>query len=502
MRNKIIIIALASGFIMLGCKKFLTVNPETTLASSTFFKTQGDFEQAVNATYAPLRAFYNRNAWVLEETHSDNTHYQRNILFGAVDPEENVADFAVPTANGITTNQNVRDMYRGEYLMISRANQVLATIDNVDFDANSKNNLKGQVLFLRALGYFDLARLFGKVPLHLKPTGSREDAALPLSSEDSVYMQIIADATQAISLLPPKSQQQLGRATKGAAQTLLANVYIQLKRWPDAEPLLKDVIQSNEYSLIPDYNNVFSESNSNKNNAESIFEVQFKEGTDGYSGNFFDSYFLPRPILVNEMQPITGTSNTQPPSSEGNNIPTPDIIGAYEPGDKRLDASIAYVTLSTALQANKTFPYIKKYAKKHDLVNNHGMDWPVYRYAEVLLFYAEVLNEQQKPEAVNYLNQIRNRAGLGNTTATSQVDIRKAIYHERRVELAFENKRWFDLVRTDRIQEVIVPYGQRMIADPETYYFPAGATPPANAFTVLDKFYPLPADESAISPYF
>src|SRR5690606_24015773 len=134
---------------------------------------------------------------------------------------------------------------------------------------------------------------------------------------------------------------------------------------------------------------------------------------------------------------------------------------------------------------------------------NTGTNFPIYRYAEVLLFMAEVLNEQGKTsEAAGYLNQVRARAGLAATTASGQADMREAIFKERRVELAFENKRWFDIQRTDRIQEIIVPYGQRIVANPAAYYYPPGAEPRPNVFTNLNKFYPYPADESNLSPYF
>ena len=203
------------------------------------------------------------------------------------------------------------------------------------------------------------------------------------------------------------------------------------------------------------------------------------------------------------MAAITGTSNAQSLSGENNNIPTPDIIAAYEANDKRKDISIGYVTLSQSLRENKVYPYIKKFARPHALHNNTGTNWVVYRYAEVLLFLAEALNEQGKTgEAATYLNQVRTRAGLGASPASSQAAMRTALYQERRVELAFENKRWFDLVRTGRVKEVIGAYGARVKANPQDYYFPKGAVPPPNAFTVLDDYYGLPAVEAALTPHF
>ncbi|WP_288428753.1 RagB/SusD family nutrient uptake outer membrane protein [uncultured Spirosoma sp.] len=498
---------IATAFLALAvasCKSdFLTVVPETALSSATFYKTEADFQQAVNGAYVPLRPLFNERAWVLEEMHSDNTYYARNILYGAVDPTENVADFAVPTAGGVTANDNVLWAFRYNYQIIARTNQLLSQIDGVTFSSEAnKNNIKGQALFLRAFAYFDLVRLFGKVPLHLTPSASREDAALPLATTDELYAQIEKDAKDASSMLLNKAKQEAGRATSGAAKTLLANLYVTQKKWAQAESLMRDVITNDGYTLMSDYNDAFSYTGSNKNNQESVFEVQYMEGSGGYNGNQIYR-FVPSPITAAELKPITGTTNTQPTSQESNNIPTPDLIAAYESGDKRKAISIDTVTLSQSARENKTYPYIKKYARTHAIHGITGQNWPVYRYAEVLLFMAESLNEQGKTgDAATYLNRVRSRAGLPATTASSQADMREAIFKERRVELAFENKRWFDLTRTGRVKEIIGAYGAKVKANPQAYYFPKGAVPPPNAFTVLDDYYGLPAVEAALSPYF
>ncbi len=501
--KKYILAIVVSALALTGCEDFLTVVPETQLSSATFFKNQTDFEQAVNAAYVPLRTIINDRAWLLSEMHSDNTYYARNILFGATDNQEDLADFSVPESNGTTANTHVLNQWRQDYLIISRANQILALIDDVDFDATVKANVKGQALFLRAYAYFELVRYFGGVPLHLTPVATREEAALPLATEAEIYTQIEKDLVEAVPLLLKKATQEPGRATEGSARTLLANVYIHQKKWSEAEQVLAPVLTQG-YQLMPNYAMAFPGNTSNKNNAESVFEVQYIEGAAGLNGNFIYQ-FMPRPISAAELQPIMGTSNPQNIDGEGNNIPTPDIIAAYEEGDLREEASIGYVTLSGSFRDNKVYPYIKKHAKQHSQHNNTGTNWVVYRYAEVLLFLAEAKNEQGKTgEAVGHLNAVRMRAGLGNTTAASQTDVREAIFKERRVELAFENKRWFDIVRTDRIQEIIVPYGQRIIANPLDYYYPpiSGAVPRSNAFTNIKKFYAYPAAESDLSPYF
>jgi len=484
-----------------SCKDdFLEIVPETSLSSATFFTKPADFEQAINAAYVPLRSIANDHAWLLAEMHSDNTYYARNPNFGATEQTEDIADFAVPTANGVTSNTHVRDQYRLDYQIIARTNQILASIDAVEFsDEALKNNIMGQALFLRAYAYFELVRYFGSVPLHLIPVPNRQEAALPLSSEEEIYAQIIDDAGRAIDLLPPKSVQEPGRATSGAARTLLANVYIVQKKWSEAETLLREVVNSGEYALVPEYADAFSNSTGNKNNIESVFEVQFMEGSAGLNGNFLYS-FLPRPMTAAELVTITGTSNPQPLSEEGNNTPTPDLIAAYEEGDEREEASIGYITASGSSWKDGVYPYIKKYARTHSLHGNHGMNWPIYRYSEVLLFLAEALAEQGKDaEAITYLNMVRNRASLDDYSGG---DLLEAIYHERRVELAFENKRWFDLVRTGRAIDVITAYGERIKANPQDYYYPEGFAPRPHVFNNISLYYALPADEAALSPYF
>lgn len=201
-------------FTISSCKKSLDIKPETALSSATFFKTESDFKQAVNAAYVPLRAIVNDRAYLLGEMHSDNTYYFRNILFGATDQQENIADFAIPTSGGITTNVHILNQYRLDYQIIARANQILTTIDAVEFDATNKANLKGQASFLRAYAYFELVRYFGKVPLHLTPVTNRAEAALPLASVEEIYVQIIKDATFAASSLLSKSKQEAGRADR------------------------------------------------------------------------------------------------------------------------------------------------------------------------------------------------------------------------------------------------------------------------------------------------
>ncbi|GGH00124.1 RagB/SusD family nutrient uptake outer membrane protein [Mucilaginibacter phyllosphaerae] len=475
---------------LVACKKnFLELPSKTALSTPIYFKSQSDFQQAVNGAYAPLRSLYN-NAWAMGELRADNSRYKFNPNDRGTIQAEYIADFTNDANNGIAGGKYVND-----YQIIARVNQLLAPIDGVAFDETAKNNMKGQAYFLRAFAYFDLVQYFGKVPLHLKPVGTLGETALPLSSIDSVYNQIIIDAKAAASLLPDKSTQEKGRVTSGTAQTLLGNVYMVLKKWPEAEAAFKSVVTSGQYSLISDYAAVFDPAN--KNNSESVFEIQYQQGADGYASNFIYQ-FLPQPISGAEISAVTGVSPENALTIEGYNIPSPDLIAAYEAGDKRKDATIGTVTAGGV-----AYPYTKKYNHTHAQTGNTNDNWPVYRYAEVLLFLAEALNEQGKSgEAISLLNQVRTRAGLAGTTAGGGADLRQAIINERRVELALENKRWPDLVRTGQAVQVLTAYGARIKANPQAYYFPAGITVAPAAFTNISLLFPIPNSEAALNPYF
>jgi len=490
------------GFLILGlssCDDFLEVPSETNLTSATFFQSQNDFEKAVNGAYAPLRGLFASGAnaatgsWLMGEMHSDNTRYKYNPNFRATIDQENIADFTV-----IPTNSAALNKYRGYYSIVARANQILSSIDDIDFDVAVKDNLKGEALFLRALSYFDLVQYFGRIPLHLEPSTSLTDVALPLSEVSDIYTQIISDATQAASLLPVKSVQQPGRATSGAAKTLLGNVYVVQEDWSAAETILKEVVNSGEYTLVANYADVFR--TTNKNNSESVFEVQYRQGQDGYSSNFVYSFF-PMPITAPELTATMANYGVTPAAvnglvQEGYNIPSPDIIAAYEVGDERKAASIG-----TATAGGVDYPFILKYLHPHTTAALTDDNWPIYRYAEVLLFLAEALDEQGKSaEALPYLNEVRDRAGLDDIGATT--NLRDVIFNERRVELAFENKRWLDLVRTGRAVDVITAFGAKVKANPVNYYFPPGQAPVPAAFTQIDLTFPLPADEALLTPYF
>jgi len=483
-----------TALIITGCKKdFLTKLPETVVSAEASYKTESDFQQANIGLYNPLRAIYGSGladggAWAMGEMRSDNTCFIYNAQNRGYADREYIDLFIDDANSGAPSNK-----YNNDYIIIGRANQVLKTIDAATFNEATKNNFKGQALFLRALCYFDLLQYFGDVPLVLVPPTSYEQTNTPRSPKDEVYKQIIADATLAASLLPAPSTATKGYAANGAAYALLGNVHLVLKQWADSEAALLKV---QGYSLLADYAAVYDPNN--KNNAESIFEVQyFDDPTAGSASNFAYNFL---PVLANPGV-IPGFPTSSSNSYAGWNTPTPDLIAAYETGDKRLAASIGFYTGEGYVNQ----PYIKKYVHGATIAPNTNDDFPVYRYAEVLLMLAEVTNEQNKPaQALSYLNQVHAhpRTGLAALTVSDQSGLRNAILHERQIELAFENKRWLDLVRSGTAVQVMTAQAAKIKANPRAYYYPAGVTPIAASYNVTATrlLYAIPQREIRLNP--
>ncbi len=488
MKFKTILIAILAAS-MGSCSDFLEINPQNAVVPSNFFQSETDFLQAVNGAYAPLQALYNsQSSWAMGEMRSDNSHFFYNNDFRSPMPEE--IDLFINGAENTVT----ADRYYINFDMIARANKILQSIEGATLDPAKSSNFKGQALFLRALGYFDLVRYFGGVPLSLTPANDLASANLQRSSKEEVYTQIIKDITEATGLLPDKATQEAGRATSGAAWMLLADVQMTLKNWNEAETSLAKVTG---YSLLPDYAMAFNPSN--KNNAESVFEVQYLQGTSLGLASSFPYAFIP---LTPDYAKLTqGPVGDQSASLSGWNIPTEDLIASYEDKtkDKRFASSIGFYTGKSTVSDTSyvNLPYIKKYQYPHSIFNQSNVNLPIYRFSETLLMRAEVANELGKTaDAQNYLNQVRTRAGLANTNAKDQSALRAAILQERRVELAFENKRWLDLVRTGNAIPVMNAYGATLKANPAYFYI----TPASYTVTEKHLLFPIPFREIQVNP--
>ncbi|MFD2570490.1 RagB/SusD family nutrient uptake outer membrane protein [Spirosoma soli] len=437
MKTKYILAGLLALSLTACKEKFLDLSPVSAVGTTSFFKSQSDVLTALNGAYGALQfnGQYGQ-LYVVAEIPSDDT---TPVLSGSVTDQDEFDKFYVRTTNPFTLAR-WSDGYRGIY----RTNSVIERIVGVTMDETLKKRVVGEAKFLRALMYFNLVRVFGDVPLVLTeitdPLQGYEYGRAPVAD---VYAQINKDLSDAESALPVTyTGSDVGRATSGAAKSLLGKVYLTQKRYADASAKLKEVIDRGTYSLLPNYADLFKPAN--KNSKESIFEVQYKKGNVGEGSNW-----------ANQYAPENSGNAVIQFGGAGNNRPTPDLDNSYEPGDPRRNVSMAssYVN-SSGVKVD--YYYIKKYADPPVVNNDSEDDWYVLRYADVLLMYAEALNETGKPaDALPYLNQVRKRVGLADKTVTAQSDLRLAIEQERRVELAFEGHRWFDLVRTGRALPVL-----------------------------------------------
>ncbi len=453
---------------------FLDLTPDSEPNANDFYETEGQFEQALNGAYQPLRSLVGESGYLMGEMRSDNTHYDYYAPDRGIHiiRRENIDDFLDDSQNQWTNGY-----FNNSYVGIARVNTILSRIENADFSQEAKDLIIGEAKFLRAYYYFNLVRYFGGVPLFLTEVLREEDAFLPRSSVEDVYRVIIDDANDAIAKLPTPAFPQNGKANKGSASTLLAEVYMTMQDFEAAEPLLRSVATMG-YALLPNYADVFR--TANKNSRESVFEIQFMMGDHGQQIMFI-YWFVQKTTNV---ELITGvTSNTL--NYGGWNVPTEDMLAAYEEGDTRKDASIGIAEgvvagdgsfVIEAVESSENYtqpagkvakPFVKKYLNPHNRERNTDDNWPVYRYADVLLLLAECLNENGKsPEALEFINQVRQRAGslLPLVTETGQEALREIIARERRVELAFENHRWHDLVRTGSAIDVMTAHGEVMKA--------------------------------------
>lgn len=411
-----------SFLIVSGCgADFVDLIPPEALPVTQFYKTESDIRSAVTGAYGNLRPIYN-NFWQYAELPSDNTQTfsESEGTFGVFDKLS-----WLPSTGGVAGAWN--DAYR----TIAHCNVVLDKIGAVPMAEATRNQYTAELKFIRALMYFNLVRLFGEVPLVLKEVTSEAEAySFTRQPVAQVYAQIEKDLLEAEPVLPAKQTgANIGRVTAGAVQSLLGKAYLQQEKWAQAETTLAKVVASNTYRILPNAADVFGVGKDN--NDELIFAVQYVAG--GFSeGNSFAHTFAPQPSTVIK---ITGNSF---------NVGTRDLYDAFEPGDTRRDIYGGVFTTGAFF-----YYWAKKFVDPNiSLLNEGANDWPVLRYADVKLMYAEALNNTGKTEAaLTQLTDIRKRAGLAPLMGLTQAATQLAVERERRVELCFEGHRWHDLIR-------------------------------------------------------
>jgi tetratricopeptide (TPR) repeat protein len=441
---------------MLGAscsQDFIELPPISTVNVDQLYKTDNDFRDAMTGVYRALQTQY-QNFWIFGDVPGDDSWQQV------------VKNDPWYFADTFTINNNLillNTTWTNYYVLITRANTILDRIQDIDAQTLANHNRHiGEAKFLRALAYFDLVRIFGDVPMVTTAISNDEAYTKRRESVASIYENIIIpDLLDAESQLPASySGGDVGRASKGAASALLGKVYMTRKEFVKAEEKLQQVTTMG-YKLLDNYNDLFNYSK-NEHHSEYIFDVEYEEGL-GDQGSVFTHRFMPNSATMASFFGIRGGDLAE------TNSPTDELIELFEAGDKRKDVTVGpkagffngqgeFIKLPPATSQT----YTRKYITPVAVTNDSKANWKVIRYADVLLMYAEALNENNKTaQAVQILNQVRARAGVATYTATTQTDIREKIARERRLELSFEGHRWFDLVRTGKALEVLRSNGMQ-----------------------------------------
>jgi len=451
MKNKIYIVTIFTTLFLVGCSKdFLDKKPLDSINTENFFETEEDAITAVNGAYQPLQwpKLYNLRIWTTDIMAG-------NSIVGAGGGNDGIETQDLANFVTATDNAGVLDIWRGPAPGILRCNLVLENVPGMSINETIKTRVLGEAKFLRGLYYFNLVRLFGDVPLILVPQAPGDNLRPTRTPKAEVYNQIIKDLTEAIDQLPARETYALsdkGRASKGSAAGLLAKVYLTLGNYAKTVELCQQV-RSLGYDLNTNYEYNFSVDH--ENSIESLFEVQ-------YSGHSSFGFW------TDENQASWVSTFTGPRNSNfvgggyGWNQPTQEFFNTYEATDKRKELTVLYeggpqfdgldyqAAFSITGYNLRKFLVPKSISPDYD---TNPLNWPVLRYADVLLMEAEALNELGRTsEAEVPLNKVRARAGLEEVHGLSKDDFREKVLHERRIELAFEGDRWFDLIRINNGQ--------------------------------------------------
>lgn len=467
-KTKLFIVFALMAFVLPSCHDFLDEDPEDRVAISNYYETEEDAISAVNAVYGHLNAqsadtyggVYHSSFWVMIGLASDE---MRNNQVGNTDADQ-LANFTYSPENGI-----VYDVWKQHFKAITLANIAISRVPNTDMDETLRTRLTNEAKFLRGLLYFNMVRMYGKIPLLV----NEEEPLYPEAAEvEDIYAQIIQDLTDAEGL-PADQAEGRGRATMGAAKAILAKVYLTRKEYDKAAAKCLEVINSNKYELWDDYSDVFKIAN--RGGKEAIFTVGFGDGNGSIS--FWEAGQFHVRLLPTMLMNAGITTNTN-----GWQIPTQSLVDSYESDDEREPVSVFNrfneTVAGTAYNVSFDQYYFRKYWDVNDpkeFTNEQTkQDFSVIRYPDVLLMYAEALNAQSGPtsEAYDAINAVRDRAGLDALSGLSQDQFLDAVLEERELELACEGHRWFDLVRTNKLETLVPVAKSDVIPQSKHYLFP------------------------------
>ena len=443
-----------------GCTKNIDQLPTSNLYDDVYYKNIGDFESALVGCYNGMQKSM-FDEWSVTELRSDNA-IMGNPTSGSI-PNRELSDLDLLMPNPY--HERVYNYWLNSYYNIYNTNKILSNLA-VKYDAVSgtlnydtvtvpvtqdqRRNIAAQASFIRAYHYFNLVRLYGGVFLIDKPVSPAASKMINRSSVAEIYKLIIADLINAKDNADAASfssinQSNLGRANSWCAKALLAKVYLTLNQKTQAQSLLQDIIANGGYSLQSNYANVFSITN--EMNSEILFAVRYKSGKVGL-GSPFCNIFAP------------GSSGNYIVNGDGDGYDYPAIdlyqvasgtlgdsvrADAYNSSDPRRTFNIKFY--GTKLYSNKFIQYNEFYHTSPLVYEDDGEnDWPVIRYADVMLMLAEAQGFSA-PSSVQLINQIRSRVGLAPVNPSNQSQFNQCLSSERRFEFAFENQRWFDLLR-------------------------------------------------------
>lgn len=430
-----------------GCRdSFIDLVPPSSPSVPQLYQTDADFRGALTGVYDGFQGPY-LNYWNFGELRSDNTDHR----WTAFEQQQRIDQFRTENNDGI-----LNTTWSQYYVIITRANLLLERIAGANATAvPNKVRYEAEAKFLRALAYFDLVRIWGAVPLLTQPLSIQQAYQSQRTPVEQVYAAIVKDLQEAEPALPARfTGADAGRATQGAARSLLGKVYVYQKDWTRAEAKLKEVVDAGTYQLLANFNDVFSAAN--ERHAEYIFDIEYEEGVG--EGSDFPTRFIPNHAPLRATYGLAGTSGET-------NSPTDELIALFTPTDRRRAITIQTTYMDGTAERRANHPYTLKFMAPMRAAGDSRVNWKVIRFADVVLLYAEALNEAGKPaQALVELNKIRRRAGVAEYSALAQAQTRDAIELERRLELAVEGHRWFDLVRTGKALTTMTAKNYRMQA--------------------------------------
>lgn len=432
-----------------GCDTLLSPEPKGQIALDDLLATESGIITAVNGVYEPLHGIYRSDLIRLTELGSDDGWIWRK----EVEPDIFIID---------ETYGGIQNLWSAHYTGITRANTVLNRIGKLEeFSSESlKKSLTGQAQFLRAFYYFNLVRIYGGVPMIVDEITSREDSEKPRGTIQEAYDQIKSDLAEAVALLPDSHQGgpagQSGMVTSRSAKALLALVHLELEEWEEVVHSSNDLIPIGR--LQASYADNFN--GTQENGLHSFFEVQYGGVSAATTTQLSNTYAPPDYGGLAAVMPTDERLEGKGGSlSSGNGF-----MQAFEPGDQRKAVIVADYGLPNFIDPSKpdgSLLFVNKYYNTRDARGLSTWNYPLIRFAEILLARAEALNEAgyaSNGEAFELLNQIRTNAGLAPYSASAlpdQASFREALRKERRIELSFEAKRYFDLNRWGILEESI-----------------------------------------------